>query len=142
MKGAEALGWPANWYRARDLAANPEWPDAARTWIAPAFTQPETPVHAFWAENGAEGFLLVYHPAGAEVGFWLSPALRGHGFGGALLRRAADQITPRPGCPLMATIDIGNVAAHRTAQTAGFRIMAKQPRKIVFCRYPKGPYST
>ena len=71
---------------------------------------------------GSAGLLHVYpETADAEVGYWLSPAARGHGRGRRTTAMLCDWATQVLGCTrLHLEVDWDNAASHRTALSCGF----------------------
>lgn len=131
--------WPAGWYHAQAFASAPQTPAALRDWLAQGL-DPQVQSYVWWAAASERaGFALIYHQSAAQVGFWLSPELRGRGWGKAALRRALRQL-PADGTALILAVVAGdNPAACRAAQACGLRQIAAQPARRIFCLERRAP---
>lgn len=136
-KGVSPDLWPAQWHHAEPFIAAYPKPRELDVWLKGSLT-PHNRSYIWWAtarEN--EGFLMIYHQSQAQLGFWLSPSLRGRGLGKAAFRYAVQQM-PRDGNALiLATVAKDNMAAQKTALAGGMRVFAAQEERTVFCLYPQ-----
>lgn len=87
--------------------------------------------------GGEPGFVLIYHQRTAEIGFWLTPELRGQGLGAKALSDAITRFGQDKNIMILASLPEKNIAAALTCERAGFRIMARQPGRLVFVSYRK-----
>lgn len=108
---------------------------AARRWCATGTAWLGPQVH--WALTregepaGAVGGVVVHAideaAASAELGYWLLPPARGHGWAGVAVRAVADVAAEAGLVDLRVRHAAGNPASCRTAERAGFVLSSVEP---------------
>ncbi|WP_146746290.1 GNAT family N-acetyltransferase [Rhodovulum viride] len=123
--------WPAGWYHP-EVLTTAQTPAELRAWLWSGLDA-RIRSFAWWASaSESEGFLLLYHQSVAQLGFWLSPGLRGRGWGKVALRRALTQLPNDANTVVLAEIAKENTVANRTARAGGLRLIADQAHRTIF----------
>lgn len=120
-------------YKAKQLCKDHK---AVGEWCAEPLNDVQSHPWLWVMDHGGEpGFVLIYHQRTAEVGFWLTPKLRGQGLGAKALSDAITRFGQDKNIMFLASLPEENTAAALTCERAGFRIMARQPGRLVFVFY-------
>lgn len=125
--------WPGAWYPLGVFITAPQTPAELRNWLQSGL-DPRLQSFVWWAEAADnEGFALLYHQSVAQIGFWLSPVLRGRGWGKVILKRALGQLPADGSALVLATVARSNLPAHHAALGSGMRVVAAQKDRTIFC---------
>ena len=101
------------------------------------FTFKQDPATKYYTleDNDGLAFVLVYFSGLQQIGFWMSPNLRGHGKASMFLQATLAKMISADIKMLLAITDVSHKTSQKILLNNSFKRMAKTNAKYIYSRY-------